>query len=257
MISKKINMRMKFLVWGLLLFFLNNNSIAQGFNEQILKDSIINLSFNQLSRVDMITVAKKLIEKNKGVDPIIAEAVIYSLGKKKARNDLEELSKKLTENQLKDIICFMNSEAYLRLSSNEFSDALEAILITDIKGFFTNGESWLFNVSPLSDKNFNELSDKYLKLTNDVVASNRRVESLVLRLKNEMGIDDTYMITTITKQIQNNYYLYCKNVLVDYISKEQLQEIVEFYSQPYAFSTNLTIILLNSGLMDLNTLINI
>lgn len=233
-------MRMKFLVLGLLLFFLNNNSIAQGFNEQILKDSIINLSFNQLSRVDMITVAKKLIEKNKGVDPIIAEAVIYSLGKKKARNDLEELSKKLTENQLKDIICFMNSEAYLRLSSNEFSDALEDILITDIKGFFTNGESWLFNVSPLSDKNFNELSDKYLKLTNDVVASNRRVESLVLRLKNEMGIDDTYMITTITKQIQNNYYLYCKNVLVDYISKEQLQEIVEFYSQPYAFSTNLT-----------------
>ena len=134
----------------------------------------------------------------------------------------------------------MNSEAYLRLSSNEFSDALEAILITDIKGFFTNGESWLFNVSPLSDKNFNELSDKYLKLTNDVVASNRRVESLVLRLKNELGIDDTYMITTITKQIQNNYYLYCNNVLVDYISKEQLQEIVEFYSQPYAFSTNLT-----------------
>lgn len=222
----------------ILLLFVNGNIKAQVFDKQILKDSIINLSFNQLSRVDMIVASEKLTETNKGIDPIIAEAVVYAICKNKVRLDVDELCGELTGDQLFSVVSFMNSKAYFCLQSNEFADALEMLFCKDIKGFFTDSESWTFNISPLNDKKFDELADKYIKLTNDVEIINKRIELLVLRLKNEMGVDDANLVTTVTKQIQDNFHLYYKNVLVNYIGKEQLQEVVDFYSQPYMVSRN-------------------
>lgn len=208
-------------------------TMAQESDSELLKDSIIELSFSQLNRLELRAAAEKFTVTNKSIDPIIAEALIYAEAKKTLGWVVDDMAVAFTIDQLRAIVAFMNSEAFSRLSSYEVSEALDALLIADIKRGFAFGASWNPNIPSLHSRKYDAIADKYLALVGNVTLPDDRIQSLVERVGNETGINDENTIAAVAKLISKDYSNYYKNVLVDYVTMEQLQAAVDFYSQPY------------------------
>lgn len=230
-------MKKKFVGMLTLLFCLcGSSTMAQNNERELLIDSIVYLSSNQSGRVKMIESAKKLIKEEPRLDPVVAEAILYFTSKEMVKPIISESYIKLTEGQLKEVIHYMNSEANRRISSNEVAEKMSLYLVEDLLGNMASmigGTSWKSEVPALKDKEYVALVDKYLEMTGTLSMFDEVMEPLMVNLKKEIGASGARMLTSMMKQIQKNYPAYYKAALVDYVSKEQLQEVIDFYSQPY------------------------
>lgn len=230
-------MKKKFVGMLTLLFCLcGSSTMAQNNERELLIDSIVYLSSNQSGRVKMIESAKKLIKEEPRLDPVVAEAILYFTSKEMVKPIISESYIKLTEGQLKEVLHYMNSEANRRISSNEVAEKMSLYLVEDLLGNMTSmigGTSWKSEVPALKDKEYVALVDKYLEMTGTLSMFDEVMEPLMVNLKKEIGASGARMLTSMMNQIQKNYPAYYKAALVDYVSKEQLQEVIDFYSQPY------------------------
>lgn len=230
-------MKKKFVGMFVLLFCLCGSCVmAQNNERELLLDSIVNLSSNQSGRIKMIESAKKLVKEESQLDPIVAEAILYYTSREMVKPMVDESYSKLTEEQLEEVIHFMNSEANRRISSNEVAEKMSLYLVEDLLGNMASmigGTSWKSEVPALKDKEYVALVDKYLEMTGTLSMFDEVMEPLMANLKKEIGASGARMLTSMMKQIQKNYPAYYKAALVDYVSKEQLKEVIDFYSQPY------------------------
>lgn len=230
-------MKKKFVGMLTLLFCLcGSSTMAQNNERELLIDSIVHLSFNQSGRIKMIEAAKKLIKEESQMDPIVAEAILYYTGREMVKPIVAESYSKLTEEQLKEVIHYMNSEANRRVSSNEVAEKMALYLMEDLFGNIASmlgSTSWKSEVPALKDKEYAALVDRYLEMAGTLSMFDEVMDPLMANLKKEIGASGARMFTSMIKQIQKNFPAYYKAALVDYVSKEQLQEVIAFYSQPY------------------------
>ena len=77
----------------------------------------------------MIQLAEEYTEE---LDPVVAEAVIYAVTQQMVKPITTKSYSHLSEEQLEEVLNFMNSEAYRRLSSNEIATELSVILVVDM-----------------------------------------------------------------------------------------------------------------------------
>ena len=206
---------------------------AQSNEREILIDKIVGVSLNQLDRVNLIQTVKEYSDE---VDPIVAEAVVYTLARQMSRPLVAETYANLTEEQLKEVLRFMRSDTQRRISSSQVSEELSVLLAVDLIGYFSamlSGTSWRPDIPSLNDKEYSAMVDKYLELTGALSLFDDLLKPAMAEIKKEMGASAASMMSSMMKQIQKNYPAYYKSVLVDYVSKEQLQQAIDFYSQPY------------------------
>ena len=206
---------------------------AQSNEREILIDKIVGVSLNQLDRVNLIQTVKEYSDE---MDPIVAEAVVYTLARQMSRPLVAETYANLTEEQLKEVLRFMRSDTQRRISSSQVSEELSVLLAVDLIGYFSamlSGTSWRPDIPSLNDKEYSAMVDKYLELTGALSLFDDLLKPAMAEIKKEMGASAASMMSSMMKQIQKNYPAYYKSVLVDYVSKEQLQQAVDFYSQPY------------------------
>ena len=207
--------------------------VAQSNERDMLIDSIVDVSVNQLDRVRMIQSTKEYVDK---VDPIIAEAVAYTLAQQIAKPLVVETYAQLTEEQLKEVLRFMRSDAQRRISSSQVAEKLSVSLAVDLIGNFAavlSGTSWKSDIPSLNDKEYSAMVDKYLELSGALSLFDDLLGPAMAEIKKEMGASAASMMSSMMKQIRKNYPAYYKVALVDYVSKEQLQQAIDFYSQPY------------------------
>lgn len=217
----------------LLCWLCGTDVLAQNSERDVLIDKIVNVSLNQVNRVKMIQLAEEYTEE---LDPVVAEAVIYAVTQQMVKPITTKSYSHLSEEQLEEVLNFMNSEAYRRLSSNEIATELSVILVVDMLGYLActiAGESWNPDIPLLSDKEYNALADKYIEQTGALSVFDGMIDPLMESLEKEMGASAVRMMSSMMKQMQKNYPKYYKSILVRFVSKEQLQEAVDFYSQPY------------------------
>lgn len=228
-------MKKKFLGMLVALLCMSGSAVAQESRREALIDSIANLSLGQLTRLNMMDAAKQLTEENVGLDPITAEA-IYAKVLKNTIPLIAESYSQFTEEQLEEICRFMNSEANRRISSSEVSETVGVMLAADMMGLLIcmiDGSRWDAEIPELHDKEYDALVDKYMEQTNVLSIFDSMMTPLMENLKDEMGASGMKMLTSIMDQMQHNYPKYYKCALVNYVSKEQLQEVVDFYNKPY------------------------
>ena len=235
---------MKKSVLGLVvaLLCMSGNVMAQSNEREVLIDKIVNQSLNQMSRVKMIQLAKEYTDE---LDPIEAEAAIYAISQQLARPIVAKSYSNLTEEQLKEVLRFMRSDAYHRISSDGVAESLGLYLFVDMMGYMVYTEyarilgvqpsstSWKPFVSPLNDKEYSSLVDDYIELTGALSVFDKVMPQIKEKLKQEMDVNTAGMMTSMIKRMQKYYPVYYKAALIEYVSKEQLQEVVDFYSRPY------------------------
>lgn len=225
---------MKKRIVGMLVVLLGlsvSSVMAQSSEREVLINKIVSL--NKTDRVAMIQLAKEYADE---VDPIIAEAVIYTLAQQMARPMVEKSYSSLTGEQLREVLRFMRSDAHRRISSDEVAEGLTVYLVPDMMGYLMSkvaGTSWKSEVPVIKDKEYSALVDKYLELTGTLSVFDDMLKPLIAKLKKEAGAGVASMMSSMIKQIQKTYPAYYKAAMIDYVSKEQLQEAVAFYSQPY------------------------
>ena len=149
-------MKNKIAIIMVALFCLCGNSAkTQNLEREALIDSIANISLAKSGRIKMIESATKLIDKEPKLDPVVAEAIFYSVSKKMVRPVVAESYNNLTEEQLWEVIHFMNSEANRRILSNEVAESLGVYLVADLFGYMASmvgGTSWKPEIPSLKDK---------------------------------------------------------------------------------------------------------
>lgn len=227
----------KFKLILLILISLSGSVMAQSSERILLSDSVVNLSLKQLSRWDMISAAKKLMEENRKLDPIIAEAIVYAVSDRTTNAMVAEVYRDFTDEQIKEVMCFMNTEAYSRISSSSIYESLSLLLTSEITKYMTSDALWKSNIVASNNKTFNALMDKFYKLPNNKELFEEIAQPLIDRLKTDS--EDMEKLSEMKKVLQKNFPNYLKVILVEHISQEQLQEVVDFFSQPY-MSTILT-----------------
>ena len=95
-------MKRKLKMTILLLLCLSSSMVAQDSEKSVLCDSVVNLSLKQLSRWDIMNAAKKLTEENNRLDPIIAEAIVYTVNEKMASSLIAESYREFTDSQIRE-----------------------------------------------------------------------------------------------------------------------------------------------------------
>ena len=243
---------MKKSVLGLVvaLLCMSGNVMAQSNEREALIDSIVDVSLNQAGRMKMIQGAKECTDET---DPITAEATIYIMSQEMLRQILVKSYGGLTDEQLKSVVRYMGSEANRRISSNEVSEGLTLYLLPDMMGCLlsaVSGTSWKSEVPSLHDKEYGALVDRYIELTGALSVFDKVMDPLMAKIKQEMGASSARMMTSMMTRIQKNYPAYYKAALVSYVSKEHLQEAIDFYSQPYMLEVQQSAMNLGASLMD-------
>lgn len=230
--------------------------MAQSNEREALINSIVNSVSLNMDRVKMMQSTMAYTDK---VDPIVAEAFVYTLGQQMvARPMISKIYNHLTEEQLEDVVRYMRSEANQRISSNEVAEELSVYLIADMMGYLlatASGTSWKSEVPSLNDKEYGALVDKYIELTGALSVLDSFMEPLKSKMKQEMGTSAARMMNSMVMQIKKSYPAYYKAALVSYVSKEHLQEAIDFYSQPYMLvmqqgAKNLGTSLMNGAMKD-------
>lgn len=238
------------------LLCISGNAMAQSNEREALIDSIVDASLNQVGRMQMIQAAKEYTDE---ADPITAEAAMYTMTQEVLRQIFVKSYGGLTDDQLKNVARYMGSEANQRISSNEVSEGLTLYLLPDMMGYLlstVSGTSWKSEVPSLNDKEYGALVDRYIELTGALSVFDKVMDPLMAKIKQEMGASVSRMMASMMTRIQKNYPAYYKAALVRYVSKEHLQEAINFYSQPYMLEVqqsamNLGASLMNGGIEDM------
>ena len=244
-------MKKKILGMVAMLLCISNGMIAQSNEREALIDSIVTISLNQSGRIKMIEAAKEGNAEN--LNPIEVEAFIYTMGQQLSRPIVAKSYANLTNEELEEVLRFINSEANRRISSNEVAEGLSLYLLPDMMGYLLSsisGTSWKSEVPSLNDKEYGALVDRYIELTGALSTFDEVMNPLMGEMKSKMGSSAMGMMSAMITKIKKNYPAYYKAALVDYVSKEQLQEAIDFYSQPYMLKVQQNAKNLSTSLVD-------
>lgn len=228
-------MKKKFLRLVVVLLCMSGGMVAQNTKREALIDSIVNFSLKQLNRVDMVSSAEAITKDSEDLDPVTIEAFIYA-NMKSIRPLLLESYAQLSDSELEETYRFMCSESNRRISSNEVSEMVGMFLGLDLVGYVASmieGESWKPNLPSLNDKEYEALADKYIEQTNVMLLFDSMLKPLVANLGGEMDPSAIQMLTSMMNQLKDSYPQYYKWALLEYVSKEQLQEVLDYYNQPF------------------------
>ena len=223
--------KLRLIILILICLISSSVIIAQSSDKLVMSDSVVNLSLKQLNRWDMICAAKKLTEENSRLDPIIAEAIVYTVSERTTCLMIADVYRDFTDEQFREIIRFMDTEAYCRISSSLVSESLSQLVSSEIAKYMNSDTSWKSSIVASNNKPFNALVDKFLKLPNNKDLFKDIAQPLIDKQKTE--VDDSEKLSEIQKALQKNFSNYLKVVLAEHISQEQLQEVVDFFSKPY------------------------
>ena len=237
-------MNMKF--WVVVLFGLSamTSGIAQSNKRDVLLDSMVNVVLDGIQRADIIEMNNTLMRESKGageekvrVDPMKCEIVFLDLLKKMAFPYITNCYQNLTDEELAEVIGFMSSEAYLRFSSIDFKNKIHSMLESEweeLKTDMSEGFTWKSKYKKPKDPEYNALADKVIK--------NGGVQNMLNDIKNSIdlsfwfksrGISRSSMVQNILSDVRYEVgeaaHLYYKNILLDYISKEHLEVLADFY----------------------------
>lgn len=226
-------MKRKLKMTILLLLCLSSSMVAQDSEKSVLCDSVVNLSLKQLSRWDIMNAAKKLTEENNRLDPIIAEAIVYTVSEKMASSLIAESYREFTDSQIREVMCFMETEACHRISSYVIFEELKQLITNEMVKYINSDTSWESDIVPSNNKQLEVLVSKYLKLPANKEMFEEVVQPLMEKLKKEKGVDDLEKLNELKKALQKNFSNYVRVVLENHISQEQLQEVIDFFSQAY------------------------
>lgn len=229
--------KIKLVAFVLGLLFLGSDTLmAQSNSRELLIDSIVNLLSKEMCRVEIVRDAQKLLKKNEALDSMTAEAIVYAANKQKIKVSLTQSYDNLSEEQLMEVMRFIVSEANCRITSKKVREKTGASLCVDIMGHWRNiyrGESWKPNIPVLKDKEYSALVDTYLDLVGSLSMIHEVIEPYKANLLKRMGPDGTRILPFLIDLVKENFPAYYKDALIDYVSKEQLQGVVDFYSRPY------------------------
>lgn len=217
----------------LILLTVCGNIIAQRADNQVLYDSIAHLSLKQLNRWDLMCAAQKLIAENKKLDPIIAEAVVYTVSERTVTTIVPDIYNEFSDEQLSEVVRFMNTDAYHSVSSYALSEELNLLLIHEMVEYLKLSASWVSNIAPLKNKQYSTLVRKYLLLVYGNSLFEEIVQPLIAQVKEVSGVNDVGQLNEMKKVFKTKLPVYFEAVLFKHISQEQLRKIVDFYSQPY------------------------
>lgn len=226
-----MKMKLMFFVFGVLS--LGGEALmAQSNNRELLIDSIVNLLSKEMCRVEIMRDAQKLLKKNEALDSMTAEAVVYAVNKQKTWCSLIQSYENLSEDQLLEIIRFIDTEANRRITSREVREKVGKSLFIAVMGQY-RGKSRKPDIPSLNDEEYSALVDTYLDLVGSLSMIHEMLAPFKADLLKRMGSDGKRILPFLIKLVQGNFPAYYKEALIDYVSKEQLQEVVEFYSRPY------------------------
>lgn len=218
---------MKRLLFGLFMLLLwggSKNVVAQESNTKILIDSIVKISFNN-DRVHLIDNSPRIFGNQKNLDPFLAEASTYFLLQQMFVPYFVGIYTGFTEDELRKILAFYNSESYRRISTLSLKKDLKALFAITMLGNFSamiSGKSWDLNVFKIADKEYDALADKYIKQIKFEESYDAIGDALLNDVKKESSVAEMNMIKGM---------LACyKYLLGKYVSKKQLREVVDFYS---------------------------
>lgn len=230
-------LKMKLIVLVLGILFLGGDTLMAQSSSELLIDSMANLLSKEMCRVEIVRDAQKLLKKNEALDTMTAEAIVYAVNRQKTKTSLAQSFSKLSEEQLMEVMLFIASEANCRITSKEVIEKTGEYLAVDIMRQWRNiykGESWKKPYMPtLRDKEYSALVDTYLGLVGSLSMIYEVIEPFKANLLERMKSDETRIPTFLIDLVKENFPAYYKDALIDYVSREQLQEVVNFYSRPY------------------------
>ena len=218
-----------------MLFCYNGIIVAQNNEREQLLDSITQTIGLQFNRQQMIELSQQFTQENKNIDPVIAEAVAYNITKQLTQSMMAELYNNLTEEQLREVLQFIKSDANRRISSSNVSKELAQFLISDVTTYlttFVEGMPWKSAVPRLNDNEYATLVDQYLELTGAISIFDKIVNEMKASSSNIQAQGNEF-VEKMLKQFQKLFPTYYKRALIKYVTKEQLQEVIDLCSKPF------------------------
>lgn len=206
--------------------------VAQEDNSKVLIDSIIKISFNN-DRVGLIDDGSRMFSNHKELDPFLAEASTYFWQQQMLVPYFAEIYVNFTEDELKEILAFYNSESYRRISSPNLQEELRIMFAVNMLGSLfagISGQSWNLNDLKISDKEYNSLANKYIKQIKFEENFDAVLDVLLNSMQEKSSAEDLRMIKGMLTKMGKEGMACYKYLLGRYVSKKQLQEVVKFYS---------------------------
>lgn len=236
----------------LLLFIITCVGVqAQDNKRKALTDSLTSIGIKAY-RQNISNAITEIIEKNKNIDPITAEAMLWEASKNMAKQ-MMVLRDNLTVEQLEDSYRFQKTESYRRCMSKQLNEAFSVFLTTEVLGNILSmiaGTTWKPKIPELNDKEYDALADKYISQMNINSAFEGIIKPITEKISKEHGRTTVKLIESLYKSIQRDLPKYYKHALVDYVSKEQLQELINHYNKPYIKQQTQDVIQYSKSLVD-------
>ena len=117
----------------LLLFIITCVGVqAQDNKRKALTDSLTSIGIKAY-RQNISNAITEIIEKNKNIDPITAEAMLWEASKNMAKQ-MMVLRDNLTVEQLEDSYRFQKTESYRRCMSKQLNEAFSVFVTTEVLG---------------------------------------------------------------------------------------------------------------------------